>query len=134
MKNILKITIGLCVCAVIAAGTLKYVKNNPDINDYKSVEASWLSPEEKDEAISRIVQLSCDKRFREAFKPDVIVVSSGFEGRIAEQAEAYQYFDDVAIISGKKSYTGKYICTFYKNGREPYINANLNKGVQELLK
>ncbi|AII27624.1 membrane protein [Escherichia phage Av-05] len=134
MKSILKVTLAVCACALVGAGITSYIKNNPDLDDYKSVEASWLSPEEKDEAISRIVQLSCDKRFREAFKPDVIVVSSGFEGRIAEQAEAYQYFDDVAIISGKQSYTGKYICTFYKNGREPYINANLDKRVQSFLK
>lgn len=132
IKGIVAMVAGVIVAAVVST---TYIMKHPDVNSISSVESSWLSSEEKDSAIKRIVSLGCDKRFRKDFIPGTAVVPTGVMNEMSEQAEAYQYIADVAIIHAEKIYTGGYICTYYKDGRDPFLNANIRgEGVRDLLK
>lgn len=134
MKNI-KGIVGLGVVIIGAALlTTTYIMKHPDMNDAKAIDSSWLSQEEKTSAIHRIVRLGCDKAFRNAFKPGVSVVQTGLVDEITEQAEAYQYLNDVAILYGDRAHKGAYICTYYKSGHDPVVNVNMEAGVKDLLK
>lgn len=134
MKHTKAVIIGIIAGALIGAGAFTYVMKHPDVNNIKAIESSWLSPEEKTASIHRLVRLSCDQRFRKAFKPGVSVVQTGKMDEITEQAEAYQYLNDVAILYGTEGFKGAYICTYYKDGKDPVVNVNMEAGVRKLLK
>ncbi|AKJ74517.1 putative portal protein [Salmonella phage 19] len=134
MKNTKAAVIGIVVGTIIGAGAFTYVMKHPDLNNIRAIESSWLSPQEKTSSIHRLVRLGCDQRFRKAFKPGVSVVQTGNMDEITEQAEAYQYLNDVAILYGTEGFKGAYICTYYKDGKDPVVNVNMEAGVRKLLK
>lgn len=130
-KGIVSLAAGAIIAAVV---TTTYIMKHPDLENLKAIESSWLSKEEKTASINRLVRLSCDQTFRKAFKPGVSVVQTGEMNEITEQTEGYQYLNDVAILYGTKGYKGAYICTYYKDGKEPMVNVNMEAGVKSLLK
>ena len=131
-KGIVLLVAGALVASLVAT---TYIMKHPNQDNIVSVQSSWLSKEEKDAAIKRIVTLGCDKVFRNAFIPGTAVVPTGVMDDISEQADAYQFLNDVAIIHRDKGYTGKYICTYYKDGKAPVINVNLQgEGIVDILK
>lgn len=130
-KGIVALVVGAVVAALI---TTTYIMKHPDQDNLRSIETSWLSKEEKTASIHRLVRLSCDQAFRKAFKPGVSVVQTGEMNEITEQTEGYQYLNDVAILYGTQGFKGAYICTYYKDGKEPMVNVNMEAGVKPLLK
>lgn len=127
--------ITLCAFVVaVSSCTAVYMMKHPNLESVKSIRSSWMSEEEKDGAIKRVVSLGCDKVFRAAFIPGTSVVPTGIMDDMTEQSDAYQYLSDVAIIHGDKGYHGKYICTYYKDGKPPVLNVSLDGGVKEILK
>lgn len=134
MKSIKGIIAGVVGATVVIAAATTYIKKHPDLDNLKAIESSWLSKGEKEAAIHRLVRLGCDQRFRQAFKPGVSVVQTGQMDEITEQTEGYQYLNDVAILYGTEGFKGAYICTYYKDGKEPLVNVNMDAGVKPLLK
>ncbi len=131
-KGIVALVAGVIVASVVST---TYIMKHPNQNNVQSVQSSWLSKEEKDSAIKRIVSLECDKVFRNAFIPGTAVVATGEMNEVTEQSDAYQFLNEVAIIHGSKGYNGSYICTYYKDGRAPVLNVNLKgDGIIDILK
>lgn len=134
MNNIKSLISVLAGVVVSVAVSTTYIMKHPDQENIKSVQSSWLSKEEKEGAIKRIVALGCDNTFRKAFIPGTSVVPTGLINQFNEQTEAYQYISDVTIIYNNTSYNGGYICTYYKNGHEPLLNVSMDGGVRSILK
>lgn len=133
MKNIKGIIAGVVVGLVVAGSIVTYMKKTPDLMNYQSVNSSWLSQEEKDSAYERMSRLKCDEAFRGNFLKGTIVYPTGIMDDHQENSDSFTVLRDVAVVYKSKPYHAKYICTFYKNGAEPYIDSQISADAKEIL-
>lgn len=136
MKNIQVLLSSLIATVIGVAVATTYIMKHPDLENLDSIKSSWLSKEEKEASIYRVVRLGCDERFRQAFIPGVSVVQTGEMNDIEEKLESYQYLNQVSIIYQSVGFRGSYICSYPKSGdpKEITINVSMDRGAEILLK
>lgn len=125
---------GLVVGVVVTAGIVYFMKTNPNMDKFDDVYSSWLSPEERTEAIHRIAGMKCDAEFRKAFVPGTLTTQTGMLDEMEEQEDSFQVSRNMGIVNGSVLATGTYICQYYKNGQQPFLQVSLRPEARPLLK
>ncbi|UNI73534.1 hypothetical protein KP12_125 [Klebsiella phage KP12] len=125
---------GVITAIVVSGGLIYFMKTNPNMNKFDDVSSSWLAAEEKTEAIHRIAGMKCDTEFRKAFIPGTLTTQTGMLDEMEEQEDSFQVMRNMGIVNGTVLATGTYICKYYKDGRQPYLQVSLKPEARPLLK